>query len=146
MARPVQRGTRGWSLLQVRQAAGVTEATARAADRAGLIDAAALTVTDVALLRLAATLLNSPPPLDGAGRGEHQPTITARNDLAMRLARAAAKDGAGPDHHLVIFPDEAADAASLFEAASLLSKRPQAVAMVVPLGRWLADLPSGDSL
>lgn len=141
MARPIQRGTTRWSLMQVRQAAGITEATARAADRAGLIDATALTVADVALLKVAATLLHTPPPLDGTSRTVHHDLVTARNDLAMRLARQSVSTGVPEDFHLVLFPDEVTPASSLFEAASLLSKRPNAVAVVIPLGRWLADLP-----
>lgn len=124
--------------MQVRTAAGVTEAVARSAHRQRLIDATRLTQDDVVLLRVAAALMTAPLPLDGRSRVEHERDLARRNDLAMRIARDSVARREGPGAHLVVFADEVSPASSLIEVMGLLEKRPGAPVLLLPIGAWIA--------
>jgi hypothetical protein len=142
MARHAQRPADGrWSLLQVRTAAGVTEAIARSAHRSGLIDTTALTGTDVVTLRVAAALLTAPTAFDGRSRTQQEEQVARRNRMAMFQAREMIQAGAR-DGYLLVFPDEAMTAEDDLALIGVIRKRPTQAALVLPVGRWLAEMPA----
>lgn len=146
MARTAQRPTGGpWSLLQVRTAAGVTEALARSAHRAGLINTRRLVETDIVTLRVAASLLSAPTALDGTSRVQQEERMATRNRMAMFITREIIADG-DTSGYLLVFPDEAMRAEDDLALAGALRKRPTQPVLVLPVGAWLAALPSPASV
>lgn len=131
MARPIERGST-WSRLQVASAAGVSEATARKCEAAGLL-AGPYHHIDVFRLQVAAACLASPDPLTPS-KG-----LSERNRLAMRFAMANLGDPASHIEASVILAGSMAYAAdSHRELLTLLDRLPAVPVSVLPVGRWVA--------
>ncbi len=139
MARTPQRADK-WSLRQVSLAAGVSLATARAVVRVGHLDATALGVGDVVVLKVAAMLASLQPI------GELRPANTARlvpqRELdAVSLVRTA---GLHLDEMatLVVTADSACLAQTIAQvsAATLEPVTLGLPYLALPVGRWVQEL------
>lgn len=126
-------------MQQVRTEAGVTDAVAKGAVRAGLINGTRLTQDHVVLLRVAVALICSPTPFDGRSRVQHEEQIGRRNRLAMGTAAEMIRDRLTCGY-LIVFPDESMSVEDDLDLTRAVRKRPTSPALVLPIGAWISDL------
>lgn len=140
--RPIIREAGGrWSLQQVHLEAGVTLAVARTVARKGMIDPDALTEGDVVTLQVAAALLEAPRP--SGSRTQTAATVAARDEQALAATREVlARPTVDAATVLLIAPDGAEVAADLLGLMNALSSRRGQPVLVLPVGEWIAGLPS----
>jgi hypothetical protein len=145
--RPVLRQPGGrWSLQQVYIEAGITLSVARTVVRKGLMDPDALTEDDVVVLRVAAALQEAPRPF-GQPRTQAADTVQTRDEQALALTRdLLAADRADPSAALLISAEEAALAPDLLALMNGLAARRGATILMLPVGEWIASLPSRQTL
>jgi len=141
MARTPQRSAR-WSLRQVSIDAGVSQAAARAAVRAGHLDADNLGAGDVLVLKVAVMLRAFCPA--GELRPANEARATPRRDTeAVALLRAGAA-GLTEESALLLTANRAVLARTFLDVSQETGQlaRDAVPYLVVPVGRWAAELPS----
>ena len=130
-----------WSLRAVSQAAGLTESSARSLVRLGYLDPADLHEVDIVTARVAAAVTATPAP--GVVRGRNIPVeVSERDKTAVALTRQAL-NGATPLHALLVVSAEAVTyLGSPAELTALLAELPAQPLLLLPIGTWIAELPS----
>jgi hypothetical protein len=145
--RPVLRQPGGrWSLQQVYIEAGITLSVARTVVRKGLMDPDALTEVDIVVLRVAAALLDAPRPF-GQARTQAAETVQSRDEQALSLTRdLLAGDRVDPAAALLVSATEALLAPDLLALMNGLAARRGSTVLMLPVGEWVAALPSRQPL
>lgn len=137
MARPVMRNVHGrWSLTQVATEAGITHRTARTLIASGYLDPNSLGHRDVLCARVAAALLDAPPPV-GQTRTEARDGTIARNFEAIRLARTLIDaPTSGRDVLLAVLPDGVRLVENPMQAFGVVGDMRDRPLLLLPIGEW----------
>lgn len=142
MSRPTEVARTGtWTLVQVAAEAEITRALARAAVERGLLTKGPYSETDVVLARVAGACLVFPDPTALPARGK--PNSTKRDITALRFTRAALTDPATTFDTVLLLAGSDVEVANTPEQTTSAIIRMMALpALVLPVGRWRALLPS----